>query len=323
MKAILQRRYGGVEVVELVERHIPEPAANQVQIKVMAAGVDRGTYHLLTGKPYLLRLFGFGLRAPKVQTPGRDVAGVVTALGSAVHGFKIGDEVFGVCQGSYAEYALGSERSLALKPETLSFQQAAALPASSVTALRAIREVAKLEAGQRVLILGASGGVGSFAVQLAHSLGARVTGVSGPGGLELIRSLGAERALDYTLDGLEAEKDFDAILDIAGGRPLNQLRRMLSRKGVLVVIGTEQGGPWTGGVGRSLRANLLSPWVSQRLSALVSFEDAEALVAVRELVDAGAITPAIERSYPLDQAAQAIRHVGEGHTLGKVVITVA
>lgn len=323
MKAIRQERYGSPEMLQLVDQRAPQAKENQLLVAVAAAGVDRGTYHLLTGRPYLLRLFGYGIRAPKNQTPGRDFAGTVVAVGTAVKKFSVGDEVFGVCDGAYAEYATSSERSLALKPASLSFQQAAALPASGVTALRAIREVAKLRAGQRVLVIGASGGVGSFAVQLAHSIGARVTGVCSARGLELVRSLGAERVIDYTQDDLSGEKDFDAVLDIAGGRSLSALRGMLTRRGILVVVGTEEGGRWTGGVGRSLRASLLSPWVSQQLKALVSFEDAKSLQEVNELVSGGALTPVIERSYPLAETALAIRHVGEGHTLGKVVVALS
>lgn len=323
MKAIHQERYGSPDVLRLIDQPVPQPQENQVLVRVVAAGVDRGTYHLLTGQPYLLRLFGYGLRAPKTQTPGRDFAGTVAAVGAAVKKFSVGDEVFGICNGAYAEYAISSERSLALKPASLSFQQAAALPASSVTALRAIREVAKLRADQRVLVIGASGGVGSFAVQLADSIGARVTGVCSARGLELVLSLGAERAINYAQDDLSGEKDFDVVLDIAGGRSLSALRSKLTRRGILVLVGTEKGGRWTGGVGRSLRASLLSPWVSQQLKALISFEDAESLQAVSELVSTGALTPVIENTFPLGEAALAIRHVGEGRTLGKVVIAVS
>ncbi|NYE94537.1 NADPH:quinone reductase-like Zn-dependent oxidoreductase [Psychromicrobium silvestre] len=322
MQAIIQERYGSAEVLEFRAVKKPTPQPDEVLIKVHAAGVDRGTWHLMEGKPYLLRIFGYGLRRPKVTIPGHDVAGIVEAVGTEVTKFNVGDVVFGTCRGSFAEYAVSKAPLLALMPAKLTFDQAAALPTSGVTALKALRDAGKLVSGQSVLIIGASGGVGSLAVQIATAAGAQVTGVCSTRGLELVRSLGAESVIDYTQQNIGEAAGYDLILDIAGGRSLSELRRALKSSGTLVIVGTESGGNLTGGIGRSLRAALLSPWLSQRLTGLIAFNTEPALQAISELVENGAIVPSVERSYPLAEASEAVRHLAEGRTLGKVVVSV-
>ncbi|WP_394939720.1 NAD(P)-dependent alcohol dehydrogenase [Psychromicrobium sp. YIM B11713] len=323
MKAMVHDRYGSPEVLELRDIPVPHPGEGEVLVEVGAAGVDRGTHHLMTGLPYLLRLFGYGLTAPRQRTPGRDFAGRVIKLGPGVSDFAVDDQVFGICAGAFAEYAVCSTKLIARKPASLSFVEAAALPTSAVTALLALRDAGKLRANQRVLILGSAGGVGSFTVQIAKLMRARPTGVCSSRGLELSRSLGADRVIDYTENDLSAERDYDLVIDIGGDRSLSRLRRLLTPQGTLVIVGSEKGGRLTGGVGRSFRAALLSPWVKHKLVALMFTENAESLRSVAELVDAGELSPVIERSYPLREAAEAIRQIGRGGTLGKLVVTVA
>jgi NADPH:quinone reductase-like Zn-dependent oxidoreductase len=325
MQAIVQRRYGSVpeDVLQLGQAVRPVPAAGEVLIRVRAAGVDRGTWHLMTGMPYLMRIMGFGLRAPKTPVPGWAVAGTVEAAGQDVTGLRPGDEVFGICRGSFAEYATARPGRLAAKPAGLTFEQAAALPGSATTALQAVRDRANVRPGQHVLVIGASGGVGTFAVQIAKALGATVTGVCSTAKADLVRAIGADHVLDYTReDPTAGPHRYDVVIDIGGGRRLARLRRVLTPQGTLVITGGENGGRWLGGIGRNVQAQLLSPFVRQRLTAFVARERRADLMTLSDLAGSGAVTPAIERAYPLSQAAAAVRHLAEGRVRGKVVISV-
>ncbi|HEY3084213.1 MAG TPA: NAD(P)-dependent alcohol dehydrogenase [Candidatus Dormibacteraeota bacterium] len=325
MKAIVQDEYGSAGVLELRDIDKPEPRDGEVLIRVRAAGVDPGVWHLMTGRPYLVRAMGFGLRAPKVRVRGRDVAGVVESIGANVTRFKPGDAVFGTSEGSFAEYVCAREDRLAPKPANLSFEQAAVVAISGLTALQGLRDAGRIQAGQKVLIIGAAGGVGSFAVQMARAFGGEVTGVCSTNKIELVRSLGASDVIDYTReDFADGARRYDLILDTAGNRPLGQLRRALAPKGTLVIVGGESGGgPLLGGFDRQIfRAPLLSIFVGQTLRALVSTESAEDLVVLKELIESGKVTPVIDRTYPLAEAADAIRYLAEGHARGKVVIAV-
>ena len=323
MRAAVQYRYGDpTEVIEVRDIERPTIAADEVLIRVHAAGVDAGVWHLVSGQPYLLRAMGFGLRRPKNPIAGMDVAGTVEAVGSAVTRFQPGDEVFGAATGSFAEYAKAKEGQLALKPTNLTFEQAAAVPTSAATALMALREVGKVTAGQRVLVIGASGGVGTYAVQIAKALGAHVTGVASTAKLDLVRAVGADEVIDYTREEIDARPAaYDLVLDIGGNRPLSQLRRALTAEGRLVIVGGEGGGKWFGGIDRQLRAAVLSRFVAQDLRFFISQVDADDLNALTELIEAGALTPAIDRTFALEEAAEAVRYQHDGQARGKVVIT--
>jgi NADPH:quinone reductase-like Zn-dependent oxidoreductase len=323
MKAIVQDTYGSTDVLELRDIDRPEIADDEVLVRVYAAGVDRGVWHLMTGLAYPIRLAGYGLRAPKTPVPGMDLAGVVEEVGSDVTRFRPGDEVFGIGKGAYAEFARAPENKLAPKPANLTFEQAAVVAISGSTALQAVRDKGHVEPGQQVLIIGASGGVGTYAVQLAKALGAEVTGVCSTTKVDLVRSIGADHVIDYTReDFADGKQRYDVILDIGGNRSLSHLRRALTRKGTLVLVGGEEGGRWLGGMDRQLRMLLLSPFVGQTLRSLINKENHEDLIVLAELIEAGKITPVIDRTYPLSEAPKAIRHMEEGHVRGKVVITV-
>ncbi|TCC08783.1 NAD(P)-dependent alcohol dehydrogenase [Kribbella soli] len=323
MWAVVQDTYGDAGVLRHERIGRPEVTGNEVLVRVQAAGLDRGTWHLMTGKPYLMRIAGLGFRGPKVRVLGRDLAGTVEAVGSAVTRFAVGDEVYGAGRGSFAEYAVAVEDQLARKPVNLSFEQAAAVPVSAATALQALTDQGRIEAGQQVLVIGASGGVGSYAVQLAKAFGAEVTGVAGTAKLDLLRSLGADRVLDYTRDDYaDGTHHYDLVLDIAGNAGLSRLRRALTPKGTVVLVGGEDGGDLTGGMNRSVRALMLSMVVSQRLAWFVAKVRAGDLERLTALIEAGDVTPSIDRTYPLDQAADAIRHLASGHVRGKAVITI-
>ena len=323
MHAIVQDRYGSTDVFVLAQVARPEIADNEVLVHVEAAGLDRGTWHMMAGRPYLLRLLGFGFRRPKNRVPGLDVAGTVIAVGSSVTRFSPGDEVFGISRGSFAEYAAVLEDKLARKPANLTFEQAAVVPISAGTALQALTDVGGVEQGQQVLIIGASGGVGSYAVQLAKAFGAEVTGVCSTAKLDLVRSLGADHVVDYTRqDFAGGTSRYDLVLDIGGNSSLSRLRSALTPTGTLVIVGGEEGGKWTGGFGRSLRAPLLSPFVRQRLTMLASKERAGDLERLSPLIEAGKVVPSIDRTYPLDRVAEAMRHLEAGDVRGKVAITV-
>jgi NADPH:quinone reductase-like Zn-dependent oxidoreductase len=323
MRAIVQDRYGPADVLRLAEIARPEIADDEVLIHVQAAGLDRGTWHMMAGQPYLLRLLGFGLRAPKHRVPGLDVAGTVAAVGASVTRFSSGDEVFGISRGSFAEYAAAREDKVAPKPANLNFVEAAVVPISGGTALQALTDVGRVQQGQRVLIVGASGGVGTYAVQLAKAFGAEVTGVCSTAKLDLVDSLGADHVIDYTRQNFADGADtYDLIIDIGGNSSLSRLRRALTTTGTLVIVGGEAGGKVTGGFGRSLRAPLLSLFVRQRLTMLANKERASDLERLTPLLEAGKVNPSVDRTYPLDGVSDAMRHLEAGQVRGKVAIAV-
>ena len=323
MRAIVQDAYGSTEVFKLDEIEQPEIAANEVLVEVVAAGMDRGTWHSMAGKPYLMRIIGFGFRRPKNRVPGLDVAGTVVMVGSEVTRFQPGDEVFGMSRGSFAEYAAVREDKLAHKPANLTFEEGAVVPISGGTALQALRDSGRIEAGQKVLIIGASGGVGTYAVQLAKTFGAEVTGVSSTAKVDLVRSIGADFVIDYTKDDyLDGTNPYDLILDIGGNNSLSRLRRALTPKGTLVIVGGEEGGSVTGGFGRQIRALLLSLFVGQRLTMLASKERYTDLETLRPLLDNGQVTPVIDSTHLLDEVPEAMAHLEAGHARGKIAITI-
>lgn len=324
MRAIVQDTYGPADVLELREIERPEVGENDVSVRVRAAGSGPDVWHIMTGQPYMARA-ALGFRRPKVRVRGWDVAGTVEAVGASVTDFRPGDEVMGVAEGgSFAEYAVTSPDKLVPKPANLSFEQAAALPISGVTALQALRDKAHVQPGQTVLVIGAGGGVGTLAVQLAKSFGAQVTGVASSSKLDLVRSIGADDVIDYTReDFTNGSMKWDVILDTAGRRPLRQLRRALTPKGTLVVVGGDGGGRWTGGFFRGmLRGPLVSPFVGQKLMGLNSKVTREDLQGVAELAEAGKLTPVIGHTYALSETPDAIRELEAGHAAGKLVIAV-
>ena len=322
MQAIIQKEYGTADVLRVAEIDRPVIEADQVLVQVQAAGLDRGTWHLMAGMPYAARL-AVGLRTPKNAVPGLDVAGVVVAVGSKVTRFQPGDEVFGISKGSFAEFAAAREDKLARKPSNLTFEQAAAVPVSGMTALRGLCDVGRLEEGQKVLIVGASGGVGSYAVQIAKALGAEVTGVCSTGKLDLVRSIGADHVIDYSQeDFADGDKQYDLILDIGGNSTLSRLRRALTPKGTLVIVGGEDRGRWIG-MDRQLRALALSPFVGQRLTILGPKEHYTVLERLTELIEDGQVVPVVEQTYPLSEMPDAMRDLRAGRARGKLVITVA
>jgi NADPH:quinone reductase-like Zn-dependent oxidoreductase len=321
MRAIVQDAYGS-DVWRLDQIAVPEIGDSEVLLRVHAAGLDRGTWHMMRGLPYLLRVIGFGFRRPKNRVPGIDVAGTVVAVGAAVTRFAPGDEVFGISRGSFAEYAAALEDKLARKPANLSSEQAAVVPVSAATALQGLTDVGRIEPGQKVLIIGASGGVGSYAVQLAKAFGAEVTGVCSTAKLDLVRSLGADHVIDYTEDDFaESANRYDLILDIGGNPALSRLRRALTPTGTAVIIGGEEGGKWTGGFGRTLRAPILSPFVRQRLAMVTNKERSSDLERLTELIEAGRVIPSMDKTYPLEQASEAMRQLETRKVRGKVAIT--
>ena len=322
MKAVVRDAYGSVDVLRLGEIDTPVAGEGEVLVRVHAAGVDQGVWHLMAGMPYAMRLAGFGLRAPKNPLLGYDVAGRVEAVGANVTGFRPGEDVFGTSRGSFAEYTVARADRLASMPDNVSFEQAAVVPISGYAALQAVREHGGVRAGQRVLIIGAGGGVGTFAVQIAKADGAEVTGVSSTGKTELVRSIGADHVIDYTREELaDGGNRYDVILDIAGNRPLSQLRRALTPRGTLVIVGGEDAGKWLG-VRRQLRATALSPFVRQKLGTFISKERSQDLEELRKLLEAGAITPVVDRTFPLDEVPEAIRYLRDGRARGKIVIAV-
>jgi NADPH:quinone reductase-like Zn-dependent oxidoreductase len=322
MMAMTQDRYGSADVLALDDIAVPVAGDGELLIRVRAAGVGPDVWHLMTGRPYMVRAMGNGLRRPKTRVPGWDVAGSVEAVGKDVTQFQPGDEVFGFCSGAFAEYACARADKVAPKPANLSFEQAAGVPVSGSTALRGLRDAGGIQSGQTALIIGASGGVGTFAVQLAKFLGAHVTGVCSTTKVDLVRSI-ADHVIDYTReDFADGAQRYDVILDTAGRRSLSHLRRALTPQGTLVIVGGEGGGRWTGGFGRSLRAVLLSRFVGQRLRGLMPVERQEDLVFLKDVIEAGKVTPVINRTYPLAEAANALSDADEGHGRGKAVITI-
>jgi NADPH:quinone reductase-like Zn-dependent oxidoreductase len=322
MRAIVQTKYGDSGDLHLDRIDVPDVADDEVLVRVHAAGLDRGTWHLMTGKPYLMRIAGMGFKGPKDRVPGRDLAGVVESVGSAVTRFAIGDEVYGIGRGTFAEHAVAPEDKLAHKPARLSFEQAAVVPISAGTALQALTDQGHLEAGQSVLVIGASGGVGSYAVQLAKALGAEVTGVADTEKLDLVRSLGADHVIDYTqADFADGISHYDLILDIAGNPGLSRLRRALTPTGTVVLVGGEHGGNLTGGMNRSLRALLLTPFIGQRFAMYVAKERASDLERLAGFLEDGTVVPSLGHTFPLDRVPKAMRLLDSGHVRGKVAIT--
>jgi len=321
MKAIVQETYGSADVLELRDVDQPTAGAGEVLLRVHAAGVSRGDVHLMQGEPYLVRA-AVGLRRPRNRVPGLDVAGTVVAIGSDVTRFAVGDEVFGIARGSFAEYAVGREDKLAHKPSALTFAQAAAMPVSGLTALRAL-DAARVQAGQTVLVVGASGGVGTYAVQLAVASGATVTGVASAAKAQLVRDLGAADVIDYAHeDFADGSRTFDVVLDIGGVTPIPRLRRALTRTGTLVIVGGENGATWSPGMGRQLHAMLLNPFVSQRLTMVLNKEHFSGLERLAAYAVDGRLASFTDRPFELSTTADAIRHLVAGKARGKVVITV-
>lgn len=323
MRAIVQDEYGGPEVLRLDEVEPPVPGPGEVLVDVRAAGVERGAEHLMTGVPLLLRL-QYGLRRPKARVRGREASGVVAAVGPGVTTFSVGDEVLGVVEGAFAEQAVADASKLVRKPADLPWVEAAALPISGVTAWQGLVEVGRLQPGQQVLVTGASGGVGAFAVQIAVALGATVTAsCSGPR-VELVRDLGAQHVVDRTVDDPYAgDRRYDLILDVAGNPSLRRLRRSLRRGGTAVLVGGESaGGRLLAGFDRQVRAVLLSPFVRERLAMFVAGEDAERLGEVVALVEQGKVRAVVGATYPLADTARALRDLASGGVGGKLVVTI-
>ncbi|MEU6678875.1 NAD(P)-dependent alcohol dehydrogenase [Streptomyces sp. NPDC046925] len=323
MQAIVQDAFGSAELLRLRDIDRPTPGEGEVLVRVHAAGVDPSVWHLMTGRPYIARLSPqIGLRRPRHRVRGWDAAGTVEAVGAKVGGVRPGDEVFGECDGSFAEYACGKGNRLAPKPTSLSFEEAAVLPVSGITALQALA-VAQPGPGQRVLVIGASGGVGTYAVQLAVHYGARVTGVCGPDAGDLLRNLGAADVIDYTHEEITARPvRYVFILDAAGNRPLSLLRRVLTARGTVAFVGGENGGPVLGGMDRWARGLVLSAVVSQTFRPVFATVRRQNLLTLKNLAETKAITPIIDRTYSLADAPAAVRHLEKGHPRGKLVITV-
>lgn len=322
MRAIVQERYGPLqEVLQLREVETPAPAAGQVLVRVHTASVHIGDCHIIRGLPKLFRPLVYGARRPRAPIPGTDMAGVVEAVGTGVTRFRPGDEVLGWCSGAFATHALAAERSLAAKPPTLPFAEASAIGVSAMTALQGLRDHGHLQAGQHVLVVGASGGVGSFAVQIAKALGAEVTGVCSTRNVELVRSLGADHVIDYTAEDFTAGGPrYDLIFDNVGAHSLRATRRALEPGGRLLANGARIHG-WIGGLGRILGAGVQSIVVRSQGRPFVSLPQPEDLATLLEMVEAGQVRPLIDRSVPLEDTADAIAHVAEGHSRGTTVIT--
>jgi NADPH:quinone reductase-like Zn-dependent oxidoreductase len=320
MKAIIQDRYGSADVLQLREIERRRPRAGEVIVRVHAAGVDFGVWHLMEGVPYAVRLVT-GLRRPRNPVRGMELAGVVDEVGAGVTAFRQGDEVFGVGEGSFAEFARASPDKLVHKPSSLGFEEAAVVPVSATTALVGVR-AAKLEAGQTVLITGAGGGVGTYAVQLARAMGAEVTGVCSTSKLELVRSLGAQHVIDYTRqDFTESEHTYDAIIDLAGNRTVSTLRRALAQNGTLVILGGEGGGRWLG-MGRQVWSQVVGVATRQKFRSPLALVNQEDLSILKEMLETGKISPVIDRRYPLSEVPNAVRTLAAGHSRGKSVIKI-
>ena len=323
VKAMVRDTYGSSDVLELRDIDKPEIGDDEVLVRVHAAGVDRGVWHLMTGLPYPIRLAGYGLRAPKNPVLGMELSGVVETVGKNVSRFQPGDEVFGIGKGSYAEYARALEDKLAPRPANLTFEQAAVVAISGSTALQALRDHGRVEPGQEVLIISASGGMGTYAVQIAKAFGARVTGVCSTTKVEMVKSIGAGHVIDYTReDFAKGDQRYDLILDIGGNSSLRRLRRALASRGTLVIVGGEGGGRWLGGTDRQLRALALSRFVGQKLGTFINKENHGDMLVLKDLIESGKVAPVIDRTYPLAEVPEAIRYLQEGHAQGKVVIHV-
>ncbi len=323
MKAIVQERFGPPEVLQLVDIDPPQIGADEVLVRVHAAALNPYDWHVLRGDPLVARLLGMGLTRPKARVAGVDVAGQVAAVGTGVHGLRPGDEVLGFCHGAFAEYARAGADRLVPKPADLSFAQAAAIPMAALTALQGIRDVGKVGAGTRVLVNGAAGGVGTYAIQLAVALGAEVTGVCGTGNVELVRSLGAAHVVDYTAaDFTDGRTRYDVILDNVGNRPLSQLRRALTGTGTLVANGGGSPGRVIGAAGGMVRVAIVNGLVRQHLRPLGAKQNRADLLTLTGLVEQGKLVSVLDRAYPLADTATGLRHVESGHARGKVTVTV-
>jgi NADPH:quinone reductase-like Zn-dependent oxidoreductase len=322
MRAVLRDAYGSVDVLRVGDTPAPVAGDGEVLVRVHAAGVDQGVWHLMAGMPYAMRLAGFGVRAPKNPLLGGDLAGRVEAVGPNTGSFRPGDDVFGVCRGSFAEFAVTGADRLTTKPPNVSFEQAAATPTSGFTALQAVRDHGKVKADQHVLVIGAGGGVGTFAVQIAKADGAEVTGVCSAAKADLVRSIGADHVIDYNKEDFAAGPTrYDVILDTAGGRSLADLRRALAPRGTLVIVGGEHAGNWLG-MRNQLRAAAVSPFVGQKLGFFIAKQRSEDLAELRNLLESGAITPVVDRSFPLDEVPEAISYLRAGRARGKIVVTI-
>jgi NADPH:quinone reductase-like Zn-dependent oxidoreductase len=321
MKAIVQDEYGSADVLRLEDVETPVAGKGEVLLRVDAASAFIGDWHIMTGTPYAIRLVS-GLRAPKQRVRGQDVAGTIAALKDGVTAFSVGDEVFGVANGSFAEYATARPDRLAPKPTNLTFEEAATVPTTGCTALQGLRDVGMVRSGQAVLVIGAAGGVGSFAVQIAKSFGAHVTGVCSTSKVELVRSIGADEVIDYTREEIvDGARRYDVIFDTAGNRAASYLRQVLTPKGTLVLAGGEGGGRWLG-MGRVMRAKAISPFVGQKITNFLARPKGEDLLVLKDLIEAGKVTPVIGAKYPLSDVPDAIRDLGTGHGRGKVVVTI-
>jgi NADPH:quinone reductase-like Zn-dependent oxidoreductase len=322
MKAIVQHAYGAPDrVLELRDIEVPAIKSDEVLVQVRAAAIAGDDWHLMRGEPFAARV-ATGLRAPKHTVPGRDVAGRVEAIGSGVTQFRLGDEVFGWCNGAFSEFVAVRATALAHKPVNLTLEQAAAVPICGFTALQAVRDIGRVQPGRQVLVVGASGGVGTLVVQIAKSFGAVVTGVCSTANCHLLDSIGADHAIDYTRDDFtQCEQRYDVIVDLVGNRSLSDLRRSLTPDGTLVMVGAS-GGRWFKGTHRFVGALAMSPFVRHRLRPLVHRDRSKDLVTLKGLIETGAVTPVVSAHYSLAEVPQAIRHFAPGHARGKVVITV-
>ncbi len=323
MKAIVQSMYGSADVLEFVDIDRPVIGDSDVLVRVHAASLHIGDWHVMTGLPYMLRIVGFGLRTPNIRVRGIDVAGTVELVGKNVSQFRTGDAVFGTCEGAFAEYTRVPEKNLALKPANLSLEQAAAVPTSAFAALQALRDRGEIRPGHSVLIVGASGGVGVFAVQIAKSFGAHVTGVCSTAKMEMVRSLGADVVVDYTTgDFTRSTQRYDIVLDTGGNRSLGDLRRLLGPGGTLVLVGAEGGNRLLGGASKWIHALVIAPFVGQKLRPLSTAPNKKDLLLVKDLIESGKLMPVIDRTFALKDVRDAFRHLEQGNVCGKIVIKV-
>jgi NADPH:quinone reductase-like Zn-dependent oxidoreductase len=324
MKAIVQHAYGSADALEFTDIKVPTVRDDEVLIRIRAAGLHIGDWHVMTGLPYMLRVVGFGFLAPKVKIRGMDVAGIVASVGKQVTEFRVGDSVFGTCQGSSAECARAPVKNLAPRPSNLTFEQAAVIPTSAFAALQALRNRGEIQRGQQVLIIGATGAVGNFAVQLAMAFGAEVTGVCGTAKTDALRALGINHVIDYNKeDFTKGDRRYDLVLETGGNRPLSDLRRVLKPNGILVLVGAEGGNRVLGSTGKWIHALLLSAFVRQRLRPLSTSPNQSDLLILKGLIEDGKLTPTIDRSFSLSEVPDAFRYLQRGLGVGKVVITVS
>lgn len=321
MRAVVRDTYGTADVLAVRDVALPVARAGEALVRVHAAGVDRGAWHLMTGRPYLVRLAGYGVRRPKNPGLGADLSGTVEAVGPGTTGFRVGDEVYGVGRSTFAQYAVTPAATLSRKPTGISHLQAAAVPTSGMTALQAVRDHGRLQPGQSVLVIGASGGVGSFAVQIARALGGHVTGVASTTKLDFVRSLGVDDVIDYSVgDITDQTHRYDLVLDIGGNRPLAALRRLLNPRGTLVFVGGESGGLFTGGLGRQARAAAFSLFTAQRFETFwVAKTTSADLGTLTEMIESGLVTPALDKAWHLAETATAMRDLEHGTVRGKIV----